>query len=128
MAMLVDASSPASRPARLASLARGRAPGRSSNVRATVRDSVAGAALRTTATSRLNAAAVFMPRPIMVHSGPFGLELQGTGLTSANRRLLTLPSGSRLGQYEIIDAIGAGGMGEVYRARDMRLDRLVALK
>jgi len=36
--------------------------------------------------------------------------------------------GSRLGHYEIIAGIGAGGMGEVYRARDPRLDREVAIK
>jgi eukaryotic-like serine/threonine-protein kinase len=36
--------------------------------------------------------------------------------------------GSRLGPYEIIGPLGAGGMGEVYRARDTRLDRLVAIK
>jgi len=37
-------------------------------------------------------------------------------------------SGARLGPYEIIAPIGAGGMGEIYRARDTRLDRVVALK
>ena len=36
--------------------------------------------------------------------------------------------GTRLGPYEITDAIGAGGMGEVYKARDTRLDRDVAIK
>jgi len=36
--------------------------------------------------------------------------------------------GKRLGPYEILAAIGAGGMGEVYRARDTRLDRIVAIK
>jgi len=36
--------------------------------------------------------------------------------------------GQRLGPYEILSAIGAGGMGEVYRARDTRLDRVVAIK
>jgi serine/threonine protein kinase len=36
--------------------------------------------------------------------------------------------GKRLGPYEILNAIGAGGMGEVYRARDTRLDRIVAIK
>src|SRR6266853_1514739 len=36
--------------------------------------------------------------------------------------------GRRLGPYEILAAIGAGGMGEVYRARDTRLDRIVAIK
>ena len=37
-------------------------------------------------------------------------------------------SGRRLGPYEILSAIGAGGMCEVYRARDTRLDRIVAIK
>jgi serine/threonine protein kinase len=41
---------------------------------------------------------------------------------------LTLAPGSRLGPYEILSAIGAGGMGEVYRARDTRLERTVAVK
>src|SRR5260370_18900022 len=36
--------------------------------------------------------------------------------------------GKRLGPHEILSAIGAGGMGEVYRARDTRLDRIVAIK
>jgi eukaryotic-like serine/threonine-protein kinase len=39
-----------------------------------------------------------------------------------------LTSGVRLGPYEIVAPIGAGGMGEVYRARDTRLDRIVAIK
>ena len=41
---------------------------------------------------------------------------------------MTLVPGTRLGAYEILSAIGAGGMGEVYRARDTRLDRSVAIK
>ena len=41
---------------------------------------------------------------------------------------MTLPHGTRLGPYEIVAPIGAGGMGEVYRARDGRLDRTVAIK
>jgi eukaryotic-like serine/threonine-protein kinase len=41
---------------------------------------------------------------------------------------MPLTSGSRLGSYEIIDALGAGGMGEVYRARDSKLGRSVAIK
>src|SRR6266704_262583 len=41
---------------------------------------------------------------------------------------MPLSPGARLGPYEILDAIGAGGMGEVYRARDTRLNRTVAIK
>jgi serine/threonine protein kinase len=39
-----------------------------------------------------------------------------------------LSAGARLGPYEIVDLVGAGGMGEVYRARDARLGRDVAIK
>jgi eukaryotic-like serine/threonine-protein kinase len=41
---------------------------------------------------------------------------------------MTLTAGTKLGPYEIIGPLGAGGMGEVYRARDTRLDRMVAIK
>ncbi len=41
---------------------------------------------------------------------------------------MSLAAGSKLGPYEILGQIGAGGMGEVYRARDPRLGREVAIK
>src|SRR5438034_2728712 len=41
---------------------------------------------------------------------------------------MTLAAGSRLGPYEVLSPLGAGGMGEVYKARDTRLERTVAIK
>jgi hypothetical protein len=41
---------------------------------------------------------------------------------------MALPSGTKLGPYEVLGPLGAGGMGEVYRARDTRLERDVAIK
>src|SRR5262249_18278822 len=61
-----------------------------------------------------------------------GLKLIGVfvGLTGSIISLVmaTLSAGMRLGPYEVISAIGAGGMGEVYRARDTRIGREVAVK
>jgi serine/threonine protein kinase len=45
-----------------------------------------------------------------------------------NGARMAFTSGKKLGPYEIVSALGAGGMGEVYRARDTRLDRTVAIK
>lgn len=41
---------------------------------------------------------------------------------------MSIPTGTRLGPYEVLAPIGAGGMGEVYRGKDTRLDRIVAIK
>jgi eukaryotic-like serine/threonine-protein kinase len=41
---------------------------------------------------------------------------------------MSLPSGAKLGPYEVLAPLGAGGMGEVYRTRETRLDRTVAIK
>jgi serine/threonine protein kinase len=41
---------------------------------------------------------------------------------------MTLTIGARLGTYEILGSLGAGGMGEVYRAKDLRLEREIAIK
>ena len=43
----------------------------------------------------------------------------------AGREIMPLTPGEKLGPYEILSAIGAGGMGEVYNARDTRLDRIL---
>ncbi len=41
---------------------------------------------------------------------------------------MSIEPGSQLGPYEILSPVGAGGMGEVYKAKDTRLDRAVAVK
>jgi Tol biopolymer transport system component len=52
----------------------------------------------------------------------------GAAVLPARSPSKPLPSGTRLGRYEVIGLLGAGGMGEVYKARDSRLDRTVAVK
>ena len=50
------------------------------------------------------------------------------GRIATGGRQVSLTAGSRLGPYEVVAPLGAGGMGEVYRGRDTRLDRSVAIK
>ena len=54
--------------------------------------------------------------------------LSGDSQYTFNQETRQVQPGTRLGPYEVIAPIGAGGMGEVYRARDVRLDRDVAIK
>src|SRR5205085_6242855 len=49
-------------------------------------------------------------------------------LAGGTAEIMTLEAGSKLGPYEIVSLLGKGGMGEVYRARDPRLGREVAIK
>src|SRR5262245_39344956 len=57
-----------------------------------------------------------------------GSRNHSEGLIRPSEQQRARAAGTRLGLYEIVFAIGAGGMGEVYRARDTRLTRTVAIK
>jgi len=59
---------------------------------------------------------------------PFAINHYCLGLYSFEESPLSLSAGTHLGPYEVLGAIGAGGMGEVYQARDTRLKRTVAIK
>ena len=50
------------------------------------------------------------------------------GMTADRRPPMALSEGTTIGPYEVVGLIGQGGMGEVYQARDTKLDRDVALK
>ena len=77
-----------------------------------------------------------MARPPQAPSGSLALRAlpnlvhrtSGIDVGPYNPRRLALTPGTRLGPYELTAPLGAGGMGEVWKARDTRVDRVVAIK
>ncbi len=67
-----------------------------------------------------------MEKAIVLYSPEQPPDWSYNGRDSA-RQAVTLEAGSRLGHYDVTAKIGEGGVGEVYRARDTKLDRDVAL-
>jgi len=55
-------------------------------------------------------------------------DVRSSFLQSSNPPRVTLAAGTKLGGYEVKSLLGSGGMGEVYRARDSRLERDLAIK
>src|SRR5712671_913274 len=68
------------------------------------------------------------PAAVQIDPAASGVIPSGLLLRPYNPRQLALTPGTRLGPYEILAALGAGGMGEVYRAHDTKLNRNVAVK
>ena len=56
------------------------------------------------------------------------VEQRQAGAWRSQEGKMTLAPGSKLGPYELLQSIGSGGMGEVWKARDTRLGRIVAIK
>jgi serine/threonine protein kinase len=76
-------------------------------------------------TSRSDLIRVREGLPTIYPNRGIGFRRLGPAYTCAP---ITLTSGTKLGPYEIQSPLGAGGMGEVYRVLDTRLDRIVAIK
>ena len=72
---------------------------------------------------------VWVPEDLLAEGPDHTAGTSGAaGYNSGSPQRMRLAAGTHLGPYEILAGIGAGGMGEVYRGRDTRLDRLVAIK